>query len=81
LAYFSSAKSSEEALLRSREEARRLALVAERTDNAVIITDAMGKVEWVNEGFTRMSGYPREQVLRLNWAGIRRKTSSNWSDW
>jgi PAS domain S-box-containing protein len=63
-----SAKSSEEALLRSREEARRLALVAERTDNAVIITDAMGKVEWVNEGFTRMSGYPREQVLRLNWA-------------
>lgn len=57
-----SAKQSEEALLRSRAEARRLALVAQRTDNAVIITDAGGNIEWVNEGFTRMSGYTREDL-------------------
>lgn len=62
------AKNSEEALLRSREDARRLALVAERTDNAVIITDGQGRVEWVNEGFTRMSGHQRDAVLRLHWA-------------
>ena len=63
-----SAKNSEQALVRSREEARRLALVAERTDNAVIITDGQGRVEWVNEGFTRMSGHTREVVMKLHWA-------------
>jgi PAS domain S-box-containing protein len=34
-----------------------LALVAERTNNAVIITDADGRIEWVNEAFTDISGF------------------------
>lgn len=34
-----------------------LALVAQGTDNGVIITDAQGRTEWVNEGFTRHTGY------------------------
>ena len=38
-------------------EAERLAEIARRTSNAVIITDADGVIEWVNEGFTRISGY------------------------
>jgi diguanylate cyclase (GGDEF)-like protein/PAS domain S-box-containing protein len=36
---------------------QRLALVAERTDNAVIISDAAGLIVWANEAFTRLSGY------------------------
>ncbi|HWE36020.1 MAG TPA: HD domain-containing phosphohydrolase [Isosphaeraceae bacterium] len=40
-----------------------LALVASRTDNAVVITDALGRVEWVNEGFTRITGYTLEDVV------------------
>jgi PAS domain S-box-containing protein len=52
----------EQELMRSRETARRLALVAERTDNAVAITDARGSIEWVNEGFTRVTGYTLEEV-------------------
>ncbi len=42
---------------------RRLALIAERTDNAVILTDAAGRIEWVNEGFTRITEYTAAEVL------------------
>jgi two-component system, NtrC family, sensor kinase len=38
-------------------ELSRLALVAQKTQNGVIITDAEGCIQWVNEGFTRISGY------------------------
>lgn len=39
-----------------------LALVAQHTSNAVIISDAEGKAEWVNDGFTRATGYQFEDV-------------------
>jgi PAS domain S-box-containing protein len=39
-----------------------LVFVSQKTDNAVIITDAEGLAEWVNEGFTRLSGYTLEDV-------------------
>jgi two-component system sensor histidine kinase/response regulator len=48
---------------RSERELRKLALVASRTDNAVIITDANGVIEWVNEGFTRITGYPPPEAI------------------
>ena len=54
---------AEEALRKSESTARKLALAASRTDNAVIITDAEVRIEWVNEGFTRMTGYSSEEVL------------------
>jgi len=38
-------------------ELEKLSLVASKTDNAVIITDKDGLTEWVNEGFTRITGY------------------------
>jgi len=31
-------------------------------DNGVIFTDARGRITWVNEGFTRISGYSLEEV-------------------
>jgi two-component system, NtrC family, sensor kinase len=43
-------------------ELSRLALVAQKTQNGVIITDAKGHVEWVNEAFTRISGYVLSEV-------------------
>ena len=49
-------------LARREHEARDLAMVASRTHSAVIITDAAGLVLWVNEGFTRISGYAFEEV-------------------
>jgi PAS domain S-box-containing protein len=40
----------------------KLSLVARKTDNIVIITDAAGIIEWVNEGFTRVTGYSLEEA-------------------
>ncbi len=40
-----------------------LSLVANETDNSVVITDAAGRVEFVNPGFTRMTGYRSEEVI------------------
>jgi len=44
-------------------ETRRLALIAERTDNAVLLADPQGRAEWVNAGFTRLTGYTPEEVI------------------
>lgn len=44
-----------ERLTASVREAERLALVAERTSSAVIITDADGRVEWANQAFAGLT--------------------------
>jgi PAS domain S-box-containing protein len=43
-------------------ELRKLSLVASKTENGVIITDKNNTIEWVNDGFTRLSGYTIEEV-------------------
>ncbi len=40
----------------------RLAKVVERTSNAVVITGADRRIEWVNDGFTRLLGYSRDEA-------------------
>jgi PAS domain S-box-containing protein len=47
----------------SEAQARKLALVAAHTDNAVTITGADRRIEWVNEGFTRLTGYRLDEVV------------------
>ena len=42
---------------------QKLALVAERTANAVVMTDAQLRITWVNEGFTRICGYTAEEAV------------------
>ncbi|MCW8931383.1 MAG: PAS domain S-box protein [Gammaproteobacteria bacterium] len=39
------------------KEVKRLSEVARQTTNGVVITDEKGFIEWVNEGFTRITGY------------------------
>lgn len=46
-----------------REKIRLLSLVADETNNSVIIADALGRIEYVNRGFTSMTGYDVEEVL------------------
>jgi PAS domain S-box-containing protein len=49
--------------LREREaEARKLAMVASRTDNGALVMDARGQIEWVNLGFTRITDYALDEV-------------------
>ena len=62
-------KQAEQALQRSRDEAtalaaevKTMALVARHTTDAVIVTDAERRIQWVNEGFTRVSGYAFQEV-------------------
>ena len=40
----------------------RLSRIANQTDNAVVVTDIHGNVEWVNVSFTRVTGYSLEEV-------------------
>lgn len=46
-----------------RAEAERLAMIARHTVNAVVITDAKGRIEWVNDAFTRMTEYTLTDVM------------------
>jgi PAS domain S-box-containing protein len=58
----STRKETELALEKHRKEAARLALVAENTSSAVIITNAEGLLEWTNTGFTEITGYTLEEI-------------------
>ncbi|MEJ8757264.1 PAS domain-containing sensor histidine kinase [Pontibacter sp. H259] len=42
----------------------KLSLVASKTTNGVIITDKKGKVEWVNNSFTLLTGYSNAEMLQ-----------------
>ena len=62
----------QQASLRTRAEAlaedltvelERLARVVRHTSNAVLITDRQTRITWVNEGFTRITGYPLSEAL------------------
>ncbi|MCU0705105.1 MAG: methyl-accepting chemotaxis protein [Fimbriiglobus sp.] len=48
--------------VRAAKLAEYLSLVANNTDSSVIITDADGRTEYVNPGFTKMTGYVLEDV-------------------
>ncbi len=49
--------------VRAKQKAKILSLVADNTDNSVIITDTEERIEYVNPGFTRMTGYASEDVI------------------
>ncbi|MBC3538238.1 PAS domain S-box protein [Rufibacter sediminis] len=41
----------------------KLALVASKSNNGVLIIDKAGIIEWVNDGFTRLHGYTLEEAI------------------
>ncbi len=43
-------------------ELSKLSRIARDTTNGVVVTDADGRVEWINRGFTRISGYGLEEL-------------------
>ncbi len=43
-------------------EIEKLSLVASKVHNSVIITDAKGRVDWVNDAFYTLTGYTLEEV-------------------
>ncbi len=57
-------KLTEAALARTKDEVKRLALVAHNTSNSVMIADANENIIWVNDGYLRMSGYTLQELQR-----------------
>jgi PAS domain S-box-containing protein len=49
--------------LRRQRELEILTGIAARTSNSVVVTDLEGRIEWVNDGFTRLTGYPACDVI------------------
>jgi PAS domain S-box-containing protein len=49
-------------LRRTEEESRRLALVASRTSSGVVLTDTEWRVQWINDGFTRLFGFTLDEI-------------------
>ncbi|MGR9037336.1 MAG: PAS domain S-box protein, partial [Gammaproteobacteria bacterium] len=60
---FTERKLAELRLLQSEKELKKLSLVASRTDNAVVFTDAAGRIEWINDGFTRITGWVLDDIV------------------
>lgn len=52
------------------KEMERLSIVAKQTDNAIMIMDPEGNIQWINNGFTRMYEYTFEQFTRLRGTNI-----------
>jgi methyl-accepting chemotaxis protein len=46
-----------------RQKVRQLSLVADGTDNSVVITDAQRRIEYVNPGFERLTGYSAAEAM------------------
>ena len=61
--HFIAVKEDITAIKAAQEELAKLSLVASKTDNAVIITDRDGLVEWVNDGFVRLTGYSLSDAI------------------
>ncbi|MGE0351038.1 response regulator [Hydrogenophaga sp.] len=75
------ARQRAEALARSMTiDLERLAAVARRTSNAVVITDRKLLITWVNAGFERLSGYTTEEVLGRTPDSVLKSTTSDPAD-
>ncbi len=59
-------REAELALRESQAEARKLSLVAAKTDNPVLIGSADGRIEWANEAFCRVMEYGLDEVIGKN---------------
>lgn len=55
-------RAANERLQAQESEQRKLALISALTTNAVVLTDARGHIEWINDGFTRLTGYSLADV-------------------
>jgi PAS domain S-box-containing protein len=48
---------------KSEEEVKRLAIIANHTSNAVILTNAEGRTTWVNKGFEQLMGFDLNEMI------------------
>ncbi|NOS91982.1 MAG: PAS domain-containing protein [Cyclobacteriaceae bacterium] len=53
---------TQEVMMREKKQLETLSLVADHTNNSVLIADASGRIVYVNAGFTKLTGYQFEEV-------------------
>ncbi|MEW5757355.1 MAG: ABC transporter substrate-binding protein [Pseudomonadota bacterium] len=51
---------------RTQEQLNKLSMAVEQSPESIIITNLDGEIEYVNQAFTRVSGYSREEALGRN---------------
>ncbi len=61
------------------EEMQKLSVAATQSYNSVIIADSNGKIEWVNEGFTALTGYSLEEVKSTHGEILRKGSETGLS--
>ena len=54
---------TQEIMFREKKKLETLSLVADHTNNSVLITDAIGNIVYTNTGFSRLTGYSPEEVM------------------
>ncbi|HRN42564.1 MAG TPA: tetratricopeptide repeat protein, partial [Vicingus sp.] len=59
--YYNQKKKINEQLKTINDELEKLSVVARETDNVVIIADANGDIEWINESYTKVYGFSIEE--------------------
>ncbi|MCL6282383.1 ATP-binding protein [Ruegeria sp. 2012CJ41-6] len=50
-------------LARRQREAQQLSLVARNANDSVLLSDARGRITWVNDAFTRITGYTPQEAI------------------
>ncbi|GAB2838277.1 PAS domain-containing hybrid sensor histidine kinase/response regulator [Ferruginibacter profundus] len=48
---------------KAEEEYKRISVVASANENGVVFTDALGKISWSNEGFSKITGFAQEEII------------------
>jgi PAS domain S-box-containing protein len=56
---------------KQKEELEKLSIVADKMNDGVVICQPDGKIDWINDGFKRMSGYNVDQFKETDVANIK----------
>jgi PAS domain S-box-containing protein len=62
-------------IIKINEELERLSIAVNKTDNAILILNPEGDIEWINEGYTRLYGYTFEELIAQKGKNINRTNS------
>lgn len=69
-------KQSEITIKKKNNQLLKLSHVVSHTDNAVMIIDKTGEIEWINKGFTKLYGFTLEEFTCINDNILHNNTNS-----
>ncbi|WP_294223377.1 response regulator [uncultured Shimia sp.] len=70
-------RSAIDALKRRETELERLSLVAKHASDSIILSTPSGEIQWVNAGFTRMTGYSSEEAVGQHVGALLNSENTN----